>query len=306
MSRAGRVERATPAHNGAVLCARWAPDGTSLVSTGEDGAVKVWSRGGMLRTLLAQLASPVYSAAWSGDGTAIAHTDGVHLALKPLAPAAKPEAWKAHDGLVLQVDWSAATGLLASCGEDGRYKVWDAFGRALYTAHALPHPLTSLAWSPDGALLAIGGYRLVQLCDAAGWVHDCQTPDCGSVYAVAWSADGQRVVGAAASGQIILAALAGKTIESGPVVVTQTSPTVLEVANVLDNTAETLRGTGCRDLEGVLQLPLASAHGVVWVHRFSRPYCHVYHGIRLSCRRQRDAGVHYSSSFWGFVWYGLT
>jgi hypothetical protein len=40
---------------GAVTSGRWSHDGVALVTTGEDGAVKTWSRSGMLRTTLAQV-----------------------------------------------------------------------------------------------------------------------------------------------------------------------------------------------------------------------------------------------------------
>lgn len=39
--RSGRTERSVEAHQGAVLALRWNHDGTSLLTCGEDGAVKV-------------------------------------------------------------------------------------------------------------------------------------------------------------------------------------------------------------------------------------------------------------------------
>ena len=38
---------------------------------GEDGAVKIWSRSGMLRSTLVQSASPVYALAWSPDSSQV-------------------------------------------------------------------------------------------------------------------------------------------------------------------------------------------------------------------------------------------
>ena len=49
--RSGRVERrVADAHRGAVTSVRWNPDGTALVTAGEDGAVRTWSRAGELRS----------------------------------------------------------------------------------------------------------------------------------------------------------------------------------------------------------------------------------------------------------------
>ena len=59
---------------------------------------------------------------------------------------AKQLRWKAHDGVVMKVDWNPVHGLIVSCGEDCRYKVWDSFGRQLYQSIPGDHVLTSVAW----------------------------------------------------------------------------------------------------------------------------------------------------------------
>ena len=48
------MEKEVNAQLGAVISLRWNYEGTALVSAGEDGVVKVWSRSGMLRSTLAQ------------------------------------------------------------------------------------------------------------------------------------------------------------------------------------------------------------------------------------------------------------
>ena len=63
----GRIEKSVEAHRGAALAARWSPDGAGIVTGGEDGAVKIWSRSGMLRSTLAQNAAPVYALSWAPD-----------------------------------------------------------------------------------------------------------------------------------------------------------------------------------------------------------------------------------------------
>lgn len=122
-SRNGRVEKVVEAHKGAVLSLRWNPDGTALVTGGEDGHLKVWSRNGMLRTALAQTGYPIYSVTWSPDSDHILLTNGRNLIIKPLQPSMKPTQWKAHDGIILKVDWNLVNNLLISAGEDKKYKV---------------------------------------------------------------------------------------------------------------------------------------------------------------------------------------
>ena len=91
VSRTGRVEKTVEAHRGAVTDLRWSYDGSALLTSGEDGQIKIWSRAGMLRSSLAQLPVPVYSAAWSPNSDSVVHTNGKSLVIKPLQPASKPE-----------------------------------------------------------------------------------------------------------------------------------------------------------------------------------------------------------------------
>lgn len=47
------MEKSVEAHSGAVLAGRWNYEGTALVTFGEDGQIKIWSKTGMLRSTLA-------------------------------------------------------------------------------------------------------------------------------------------------------------------------------------------------------------------------------------------------------------
>jgi intraflagellar transport protein 80 len=102
---------------------RWSHDGTALVTVGEDGHVKIWSRSGMLRSTLAQTGCPVYAVVWSPDSDQVLYSNDKQLIIKPLQPAQKPTSWKAHENLILCVDWSPLNHLVVSGGEDRRYKV---------------------------------------------------------------------------------------------------------------------------------------------------------------------------------------
>jgi intraflagellar transport protein 80 len=51
VSKAGRVEKSiSEAHASAIISIRWSYDGAALATAGEDGQIKIWSRGGMLRS----------------------------------------------------------------------------------------------------------------------------------------------------------------------------------------------------------------------------------------------------------------
>uniref|UniRef100_A0A8C6HZ14 Intraflagellar transport 80 n=1 Tax=Mus spicilegus TaxID=10103 RepID=A0A8C6HZ14_MUSSI len=148
ISKLGRVEKSVEAHCGAVLAGRWNYEGTALVTVGEDGQVKIWSKTGMLRSTLAQQGTPVYSVAWGPDSEKVLYTAGKQLIIKPLQPNAKVLQWKAHDGIILKVDWNSVNDLILSAGEDCKYK-W---------SYALEKPNTgsifNIAWSIDGTQIA--------------------------------------------------------------------------------------------------------------------------------------------------------
>ena len=48
-AKSWRLDKSADAHRGACLSAKWSPDGAAIVSGGEDGAVKIWSKSVMLR-----------------------------------------------------------------------------------------------------------------------------------------------------------------------------------------------------------------------------------------------------------------
>eukprot|EP00953_Heterococcus_sp_UTEX-ZZ885_P008920 5292-Heterococcus_DN1.PRE.2 len=166
ITRAGREEKKVDsAHTGAVIRVAWAYDGSALASCGEDGDVKVWSRGGNLRSTLLQTGTPVYALAWSPDneqctsparystaaqrertisitlifaGTShsniicavqVAAGAGKDIIIKGVQAGRKPLRWAAHTGAVTALDWSPAADRIVSGGEDCTYRTWDPFGR---------------------------------------------------------------------------------------------------------------------------------------------------------------------------------
>jgi intraflagellar transport protein 80 len=54
VSASGRLEAPRKAHTGAVTCVRWNHEGSALLTTGEDGSLKIWSRNGQLRSKLVE------------------------------------------------------------------------------------------------------------------------------------------------------------------------------------------------------------------------------------------------------------
>lgn len=48
------------------------------------------------------------------------------------------------------------------------FQVWDTYGRVMYNSSAHDYPITSVAWTPDGELFAVGSFNTLRICDQAG------------------------------------------------------------------------------------------------------------------------------------------
>ncbi|XP_072428822.1 intraflagellar transport protein 80 homolog isoform X1 [Chiloscyllium punctatum] len=267
ISKTGRVEKSVEAHRGAVLAGRWNYEGTALVTVGEDGQIKIWSKTGMLRSTMVQQGTPVYSVAWGPDSDKILYTLGKQLIIKPLQPNAKVLQWKAHDGVILKVDWNTVNDLILSGGEDCKYKVWDSYGRLLYCSQAHDYPITSVAWASDGQLFAVGSFNTLRLCDKTGWSYALEKPNTGSVFNIAWSVDGTQIAGACGNGHVIFAHIIEQHWEWKNFEITLTKRRSMQVRNVLNDALDVLE---FRDR--VIKASLSHEHLVV----VTSLQCYVY------------------------------
>mmetsp|Transcript_39397 Transcript_39397/g.47784 ORF Transcript_39397/g.47784 Transcript_39397/m.47784 type:complete len:763 (-) Transcript_39397:804-3092(-) len=234
----GRTEKSVDAHRGAVISLRWNYEGTALVTAGEDGLVKVWSRSGMLRSTLAQTDHSVYSVAWGPDSDQVLYSSGKELLIKPLQPSSKQLAWKAHEGTVLQVDWNPINNLIVSGGEDCRYKVWDCYGRLLFQSPATEYSITSVSWCPDGELFAVGSFNMLRLCDKTGWSYAKDKTNTGSILNIAWTTDGTQLAGAGGNGSVCFSQIIDRTIEWKRISATLEENNRIRIQDVLSETIE--------------------------------------------------------------------
>ncbi|NWI87343.1 IFT80 protein, partial [Pitta sordida] len=240
ISRLGRVEKSVEAHHGAALAGRWNYEGTALVTVGEDGQVKIWSKSGMLRSTLAQQGCPVYSVAWAPDSEKVLFPAGKQLIIKPLQPSAKVLQWKAHDGVILKTDWNSVNDLIVSAGEDCKYKVWDSFGRLLYNSQPQEYPVTSISWAGDGQFFAVGSFDTLRLCDKTGWCYSLEKPQTGSIWNISWSLDGTQLAGACGNGHVLFAHVVEQRWDWRNLELTLTKRRTMRVHNVLNDAVDSL------------------------------------------------------------------
>ena len=285
LSNAGRIEKSVEAHKGAVLSGKWSFDGNAFITAGEDGQIKVWSRSGMLRSTLVHSQLCVYSVAWSPESDHVLYTYGKELIIKPLQPSGKLISWKAHDGIVLAVDWNSVHNVIISGGEDCRYKVWDSYGRPLYSSAVHDYPVTAISWSYDGNLFAVGSFNSLRLCDKSGWCHGLERTSAGSIMNVAWSDDCTQVAAACFDGKIAFAHCIEKHLQWHEFEAVQISRKTVTVKNVMNDATDTLEMK-----DRVIMVALGYKHLII----VTTSQCHVYSTSNFntpSIFELRSAGV---------------
>lgn len=159
-----------PLHRHAVSAVAFSPGGDLLATAGGGEAV-VWSLRGDRAPAVLPLTSPARDLAWAPDGglIAVAEASGP---VRAFSAAGVPVAgWGGHERGAAAVAWGPE-GRLASAGEDGVVRIWEA-GRAepLRATKQEMRVYTAIAWSADGATVATTeaffGPGPVRLWDAA-------------------------------------------------------------------------------------------------------------------------------------------
>lgn len=157
-------------HSNMVTAVDWNRDQYRLASGSVDSTVKIWDTqtGTCLNTLQGHT-NIVFAVAWSPDGKILA-SGGNDQTVK-LWDGQTGKCLKTlfgHNGSVYALDWSPDGQVLASGSQDQMVKLWDMrvgseqfgalpSGQCLKTLQGHRAWIWSVAWSPDGQLLASGG-----------------------------------------------------------------------------------------------------------------------------------------------------
>jgi WD40 repeat protein len=174
-------------------CMAWSPDGQILLAGYRDGLVRGWQVSDGRPRILARVEHAALAVGWSPDGQRVAVLDPGHGGRVSVFAMGGAWAWSlpVQAGSASALAWSPCGRFLATGGDAGEMRIWDAdhgHERALYEGHG--HAVSSVAWSPRGDWIASGSHdETVRVWDAeggAGCLHvlaDQTRP----VRALAWS-----------------------------------------------------------------------------------------------------------------------
>jgi WD40 repeat protein len=190
-------------HGAHVISAAWSPDGTRVVSGGDDTTLQVWDAksgkklwGYTFPTVGGF--NGVFAVAWSADGKRIAGGDFAGKVIVFDAAAGTPQLTLTNlaDSFVSGVAFSPdGARIAAGTGTNGIH-IWNvATGKLLLTYTKHTRPVFRIAWSPDGTRIASASDDgSVQVWDpTTGTTALTYTDHHAPVWAVAWSPDGKRI-----------------------------------------------------------------------------------------------------------------
>ncbi len=212
------------AHGFELRSVDWSPDGTRLVTGGEDGLIQVWDTGRLacVKSILGYSDEPfdVDCVIWNPAGTKFASSTrfgGVNVwDAETYTSLLSPSSPKYDAGGQYPLSWSPSGDRLAIGCSGGEIFVIDAVtGKECYVAVGNSSIVRSVAWSPDGTRLASGGWdRQLKIWDASNgrelfsFTGKDEPIDC-----VAWAPEGRRIAIARSASVEILDATNGYASE---------------------------------------------------------------------------------------------
>jgi WD40 repeat protein len=167
----GGKDLATLQCPGLGLALAWSPDGRRVAAGNGSGLLKVWDAQTFQEVLsIHRRTGHIYGLAFSRDARGLAMCDrsSSNVSLLDLATGQPTRTFVGHRAGVYALAYSRDGRFLASGGEDGIIKIWEAAtGRELRTFRGHSGLIMTLAYSRDGRLLASASWdKTVKVWDA--------------------------------------------------------------------------------------------------------------------------------------------
>ena len=198
-----------PSRANQVRAAAFSPDGGSIATGNDDGALRLWSVDGPRRLrVLTGHSGPVRSLAFSPDGKRIASgSKDRTLRIWSSTEGRSLRRLEGHTQEVTSVTWSPDGRGLASGATDGSALLWSPVtGRLVRALDGDSSPVRAVAFSPDGATLAYGGdHGEIRVVEAAtGQLLRNIVGHRQGVTSLAFSADGETLASGSLHGSVQL------------------------------------------------------------------------------------------------------
>jgi len=148
----------------AALTASFSPNGKVLASGMQDGSVHFWYLASGKDSQMRGYGSKVQLTAWSANSRHLATSAGPEVIVWDFGgkgpEGSRPQQLNGHTDRVEALAFHPAQGWLATGGRDWRLSLWlPGKSEIAIDAHLTDSEVTTLRWSPDGKLLAVGGRK---------------------------------------------------------------------------------------------------------------------------------------------------
>lgn len=206
----GRLVHEIEAHAQLVTSLEFTPDGSRLLSGGDDRVLRLWdvNTGGIIKEVGQFKLAPVCAVGISPDGRhlAAAHSDG-SVRLFDAEAGSEVRVWSEHFGPVNSLSYCPMGTHFVSAGDDGTIRLWDADNKeSLLILRGHEGWISSVRVSPNGSIIASGGFdNSVRIWGAdAGQARFVLHGHTRQVTSVSFSCDGSLLASSSDDGTVRL------------------------------------------------------------------------------------------------------